>query len=381
MQRKSPLDIAPRRPNTQGMNSQQRVLTAFDFHRPDRIPCFDSFWEYPDAWRQRLGDPGELTDIAIWYPDETPFPTQVAELDRRDGYIYERDGWGRTVRRRENAFFVETLAAAIPAGADPAQLRFDPPELDSRYLTGKADPSVTFADAAAAGQALADDRRRHCVFGKTGGPYLRSTYLRGETQFLIDMAEDPGLARAIAAKMAEHLAAVGVEEIRRWGLRDGHLDLRRHGRQPRPDVWSAAIRTRAPARLSADDPRPTRRPAPLRRVALRRRRPPATGHAGGRRHRRPQPLGAAGGHGHRRRPWPLAPAGPGGRDVQYAYADPRPREEIEAEARAIIDLGRDGGVVIGTHSISPEIPLENYLIYRAVCLDYWPKGADHALGK
>ena len=40
-----------------------------------------------------------------------------------------------------------------------------------------------------------------------------------------------------------------------------------------------------------------------------------------------------------------------------------------------VDLGRDGGVVIGTHSISPEIPLENYLIYRDVCLGYWPEPA------
>ena len=46
------------------------------------------------------------------------------------------------------------------------------------------------------------------------------------------------------------------------------------------------------------------------------------------------------------------------------------RAEIEAEAREIIDLGRDGGVVIGTHSVSPEIPLENYVVYHDFCLKY-----------
>ena len=46
------------------------------------------------------------------------------------------------------------------------------------------------------------------------------------------------------------------------------------------------------------------------------------------------------------------------------------RAEIEAEAREIIDLGRDGGVIIGTHSISPEIPLENFVIYHEFCLQY-----------
>ena len=67
-------------------------------------------------------------------------------------------------------------------------------------------------------QALGDDKRRHCVFGKTGGPYLRSTYLRGEAEFLMDIAGDPGFARAIADKMADHLIAVGLEQLRRWEL-------------------------------------------------------------------------------------------------------------------------------------------------------------------
>ena len=45
-------------------------------------------------------------------------------------------------------------------------------------------------------------------------------------------------------------------------------------------------------------------------------------------------------------------------------------ERIRAEAREIIDLGRDGGVIIGTHSISPEIPVEHFLAYHEVCATY-----------
>ena len=51
------------------------------------------------------------------------------------------------------------------------------------------------------------------------------------------------------------------------------------------------------------------------------------------------------------------------------------RAEIEAEAREIIDLGRDGGVIIGTHSVSPEIPLENYLVYHDFCSSHGEFGA------
>jgi len=47
-----------------------------------------------------------------------------------------------------------------------------------------------------------------------------------------------------------------------------------------------------------------------------------------------------------------------------------PVERIEAEAREIIDIGRRGGFVIGTHSISPEIPLEFFEAYHNTCLNY-----------
>jgi uroporphyrinogen-III decarboxylase len=47
-----------------------------------------------------------------------------------------------------------------------------------------------------------------------------------------------------------------------------------------------------------------------------------------------------------------------------------PAERIEAEARELIDMGREGGVIIGTHSISPEIPLDHFCVYDRVCRTY-----------
>jgi hypothetical protein len=44
------------------------------------------------------------------------------------------------------------------------------------------------------------------------------------------------------------------------------------------------------------------------------------------------------------------------------------QKEVESQAKELIDLGRNGGLVIGTHSINPEeIPLENYLSYHRTC--------------
>jgi len=353
------------------ISSKERVLTACAFRKPDRIPHFDTFWEFPESWRRRLGDPKDLTDICIWYPDETPFPTRARHLKEESGYVYEVDSWGRTVRSRPGAFFVETLEAPIADGADPDSIEFDPPELDFRYLTGKADPSVTFGSIGELEQALAEDKRRHCVFGKTGGPYLRSTYVRGETPLLIDVAGDPSYARAIVERVADHLMAVGVEQLRRWDLYDTGIwiyDDMAGNRGPLfgpkgfEKVFLPAYRRMIKAYKDAgakyvflhsdgdvrvildmlveagiDGLNPLERRANMDIDVLRKRYPKLI----------------------------LT----GGMCNTHTLIRGT-RQEIEAQARQIIDLGRDGGIVIGTHSVSPEIPLENFVIYRETCMRY-----------
>ena len=88
--------------------------------------------------------PFELfVDIVIWYPDETPFPTRAKHLKNEGRYIYEIDSWGRTIKRRPDAFFTETIEAPLQNITDIDSVEFDSPKTDSRYLTGKMTPSVT----------------------------------------------------------------------------------------------------------------------------------------------------------------------------------------------------------------------------------------------
>jgi uroporphyrinogen decarboxylase len=242
---------------------------------------------------------------------------------------------------------------------------FDPPELDARYRTGKADPSVTFASDSELHRALADDKQQHCVFGKTGGPYLRSCYLRGEAQFLMDMAADPPLARAVAEKITRHMTAVGLEALRRWDLCQTGIwiyDDMASNRGPMfgprrfEEVLLPCYRQMIRAYKAAG----------ARYVFL---------HSDGDIRPLVEMLVDAGVDGLN----PLERRA--GMDMErLRQRFPRliltggmcnthtlirgTREEIEAEARAIIDLGRDGGVIIGTHSISPEIPLTSYMIYH-----------------
>lgn len=344
------------------LTSHERVLAACAFQRPDRIPRFDSFWEYPDTWRRRLGPPAALSDLAIWIPDETPFPTSARLLKEEGGWVYEVDGWGRTIRRREGAYFYETLAVAVPAGVDIDTVHFDPPDLDLRF---------TRAQSEAGEGDLAQARRQHCVFGKTGGPYLRSTFVRGEAQFLMDIAGDPGLARAIAGRVADHLAGVGVETIRRCGLRETGIwiyDDMAFNTGPMfspasfEKVFLPAYRRMVAAYKQAgakyvilhsdgdirplldmlidagiDGVNPLERRANMHPAELRRRYPRL-----------------------------ILTGGMCNSDTLVNG----PVARIEAEAREIIDLGCDGGVIIGTHSISPEIPLAHFAAYHEVCQTY-----------
>ena len=196
-----------------------RVMCALDFREPDRVPRFFSFWEeFGEAWRRHTGAAPDAdildwcgNDIIIAAADETVWPTRAGEVERDGDTIIERSGWGAVTRRRDDAKFSECIATALPERVDPDTLRFDDPRLDVRY------------EAATAHAAKYRDRA--AVFAKTGGPYLRAAYMRGQEAFLMDIAEDPGWVKAFVERVAEHMAAVGVESIRRFGVQDTGIGI------------------------------------------------------------------------------------------------------------------------------------------------------------
>lgn len=334
--------------------SRERVQKAYQFKPPDRIPRFDSFWSYPDEWRNRFGDPQDVSDIKIWSPNEGAFPTRERIIKDEHGEIVRVTSWGATTREKKGAYFTETLAVAIPAGTDPDTVDFDPSDLDSRFATDR--------------DARSDS---HFVFGKTGGPYLRTTFVRGETQFLLDIGKDPYLARTLADKMADHLAAVGVEEIKRWKLQETGIS-----------IWDDMAYNEAPM-FSPTQFENIFLPGYRRMIKAFKRAgaPHVFLHSDGNILPILEMLVDAGIDGlnplERRAgmdPFLIRKRFPdlvliGGMDNTDSLIN-GPIVKIESEAKELIDLGREGGLIIGTHSVSPEVSLENFSAYDIVCRTY-----------
>ncbi len=191
-------------------DSARIVKQALAFRRPDRLPVFDGFWgEFLANWRQVRHPPPEMDiedyywiDLKVPVAREQLFPTRMREV-RRDGpWVFRNDGWGRVVRSRPGSYFTEPVERVLKAPADLDTIEFDPPNLDSRY--------TCFIEEVARQRA-----KGRAVFVKIGGPFIRSTFFRGETEFLMDLAADETFARAVVERVAAHLLAVGLESLRR----------------------------------------------------------------------------------------------------------------------------------------------------------------------
>jgi len=190
-------------------DSARMVRDALAFRRPERLPVFDGFWpELTARWREEkrlpASNPQDVygVDLAVPVASEELFPTRMGTVGREGDAVLRDDGWGRVVRTQPGSFFSEPVSHVLHEKADLERIVFDPPDLDLRY------PSLLKA-------ATAHREHGRALFVKIGGVFIRSSYFRGETEFLMDMALDEPFAQAIAEKVGEHLLGIGLESLRR----------------------------------------------------------------------------------------------------------------------------------------------------------------------
>lgn len=337
------------------MNSHERVLAALDFRVPDRVPLHDQFWaEFVAIWREVKGI-GPAVDIDDYYgcdiakitPDETPFPSRAQVLEKTAEYTIRRDGWGAVHRAREGAWFYDELEVALPDKSGLDQLAFESPYLESRYMAASKAEKI---------------KAKRCAFIKTGGPYLRTSNLRGIAQWLLDLAEDPAFASELAMRVTDHMTAVGLEAIRRYNLYDTGIwffdDMAwNHGPMCSPRTFERVF---MPCYVKMCE---AYRRAGVKHIML---------HSDGNIGPVLDMLVGAG-------IMAINPVEPkAGMDVvalreRYgkrlafigglcnAHILPKgSKAEIEEHVRRVLDVGREGGLVIGSHSIGPDVPVEHY---------------------
>ncbi len=208
------------------MTGEERVRAALAFREADRVPHINLFWgAFAQRWRRLHGMPADpereqddpAYDPALneWYQvdmllaiaDETPWPSQ-AGLIRDDGtYQIERDGWGRLLRTRHGANFFEEVETPLADKAAIDHMEFEPPTSPPRHgeLLGRI-------------ESAHHSPSRPFVICKVGGPYLRSSFMRGQERWLMDLIEDHGFVQALAGQVTGHLIAVGLESLRRGNL-------------------------------------------------------------------------------------------------------------------------------------------------------------------
>ena len=338
------------------MTSSERVMAALEFRPPDRIPLFDGYWaEFEAAWREakRFGPDADIldyygVDISIAVGDEGLSPTHAETLEQTDRETIQRDSWGRVIRTVPGGYFYEQLESAVTRPADLDKLAIDPPDLASRY--------------AGLDERMAALKERFCVFAKVGGPFIRTQFVRGEVDFLCDLAADPAFARELAFVVGRHLTRIGLEELRRWDLYStgiwiyddmasnlGPMFSPRTADEVLVPVWAEMVGAfkAAGARkvilhsdgniaplldrfieIGFDGINPVEPKAGLDVVTLRKQ------------------------YGER-----LALLG----GLDNAHILPRgDLSEVRQHVRRLVEIGREGGLVAGTHSVGPDIAVGTY---------------------
>jgi len=197
----------------QRLTSHERVERIFRGEAPDRVP-FDIpfiFPEFRESWARYMGLPGEMLedhcqlDCLEVAADHSPWPSRARIVEEHaDGRI-GIDGFGRTYREQAGTGVFEILEVPLAEKRDLETLEFEPPAASTRYARME--------------ETFRAKRERFWVYAKVGGPYSRSKNLRGEERFLMDMASDEAFVRELVAKVTDLMIAVGLESVRRLGLK------------------------------------------------------------------------------------------------------------------------------------------------------------------
>ncbi|MDP2989719.1 MAG: uroporphyrinogen decarboxylase family protein [Kiritimatiellota bacterium] len=336
------------------MTSRERVIAALEYRRPDRLPRFSGGFSrgFIDSWRKikklpedadimdyyRIDLPGILSDLG------GPFSLQES-LREVGGTTCGRDSWGRVI---EYPLVLETI---ISEKTDLDRLVFESPSLPGRHRRME--------------EISRQHEGRFATVTGVAGLFHACRCMRGEVPFLMDMAEDEPFCRSLIDRLSEFLTGLGEQALtstRTWdtaiwvvddfGSNTGplfgpnlferlflepyrkmfarwkskgvrhimlHYDVMSRKSFPIIDMYRAAGLTGVQGIYPA---------AELSLGTFRERYGKSLNVIGGMNNAHTLPFGS--------------------------------REEIERQAAEAVEFGRDGGLVVGPHSMEENVPVASY---------------------
>lgn len=354
------------------MTSKERVITAFKFKRPDRLPRYEIFIDkFIPNWRKKKNLP-ESANIYDYYrkvdigdifrPTEGPFFSRK-KIERRNGDIYyERDDWGRLLKRKENTYFSEEIEVAISEKNKLDKVDFESPFLNERYLHIQ--------------ENLAYRKKRFALVSGILGLYMGCYQLRGQSQLLMDLVEDISFSRHLAYRVMNFIRGIGLYTLEKsdtWDTAIWVYDELASGRDPiiSPDTFSRIFLPPYKEMIDFWKLRGVKNiilhcdgnSLPLLDLLI------EAGFTG------IQSLAPTAGM-----PLPKVKKKYGNRLVLIGGMDniftlqKGSHKDIENQVKSIVEVAKEGGIIIGTHSIDGDIPVENYDFYYSImdeCDERW----------
>jgi len=213
------------------MNSKERVITAINHHKPDRIPLDGYFRQ--DVWKKLENHFGTkdaeeimealgldirysmLEPSASFIERSIPSPWQIPEIGvgRRNLVIQRENGWLEDeygICRIPNStclYWLYTYHPLAEAGIEEVRnYQFPEPKLSERYLGIRSD--------------LARWGESHFTVVELWNIFKSSWELRGFERYMMDLALEPKFVETLADRVLEHrieqskqLARCGIDMI------------------------------------------------------------------------------------------------------------------------------------------------------------------------
>lgn len=191
------------------MTPRERLIAALNHSKPDRLPRYEIFFQtFIDAWQMAKKLPGNA-DIREYYRIDVPMvladqggPFTREESTRETGgdVYYVRDSWGRLRKHLHSAAFFEVLETAIREKTELDHLVFEDPSLSDRWYRSLE-------------EKIRQDEGRFAPVSGTMGLYQACTWLRGEIPFLMDLIEDEAFCRSLIDRVRRFLTALGEQVL------------------------------------------------------------------------------------------------------------------------------------------------------------------------